>query len=63
MQPGPGRPKYRVMQNTEGEYSGLEHQVTDGVVESLKVQFILSWMPAFAYSQQSAHRQQSLAGR
>ena len=51
------------MQNTEGEYSGLEHQVTDGVVESLKVQFILSWMPAFAYSQQSAHRQQSLAGR
>jgi hypothetical protein len=26
-----------VLQNTEGEYSGLEHQVTDGVVESLKV--------------------------
>ena len=25
------------MQNTEGEYSGLEHEVVPGVVESLKV--------------------------
>jgi hypothetical protein len=24
-------------ENTEGEYSGLEHEVVDGVVESLKV--------------------------
>jgi len=26
-----------VRENTEGEYSGLEHEVVDGVVESLKV--------------------------
>jgi hypothetical protein len=25
------------VQNTEGEYSGLEHEVVPGVVESLKV--------------------------
>ncbi len=26
-----------VRENTEGEYSGLEHEVVPGVVESLKV--------------------------
>jgi hypothetical protein len=26
-----------VRENTEGEYSGLEHEVVDGVIESLKV--------------------------
>ena len=27
----------KTSENTEGEYSGLEHEVVDGVVESLKV--------------------------
>lgn len=27
-----------IRENTEGEYSGLEHEVVPGVVESLKVQ-------------------------
>jgi isocitrate dehydrogenase (NAD+) len=27
-----------IRENTEGEYSGLEHEVIPGVVESLKVQ-------------------------
>jgi isocitrate dehydrogenase (NAD+) len=26
-----------IRENTEGEYSGLEHEVVEGVVESLKV--------------------------
>jgi len=26
-----------IRENTEGEYSGLEHEVVPGVVESLKV--------------------------
>jgi hypothetical protein len=30
-------PPPRARENTEGEYSGLEHEVVDGVVESLKV--------------------------
>lgn len=30
-----------VRENTEGEYSGLEHQVVPGVVESLKVRDLL----------------------
>jgi len=34
-----------IRENTEGEYSGLEHEVVPGVVESLKVRSIL---PAFA---------------
>ncbi len=28
-----------IRENTEGEYSGLEHEVVPGVVESLKVGF------------------------
>ena len=28
-----------IRENTEGEYSGLEHEVVPGVVESLKVHF------------------------
>lgn len=30
-----------VRENTEGEYSGLEHEVVPGVVESLKVSVLL----------------------
>lgn len=26
-----------IRENTEGEYSGLEHEVTEGVIENLKV--------------------------
>lgn len=26
-----------IRENTEGEYSGLEHEVVDGVVENLKI--------------------------
>lgn len=29
-----------IRENTEGEYSGLEHEVVPGVVESLKVRFL-----------------------
>ena len=29
-----------IRENTEGEYSGLEHEVVPGVVESLKVNFV-----------------------
>lgn len=41
-----------IRENTEGEYSGLEHEVVPGVVESLKVKFpiffsILNTMLAF----------------
>ena len=31
----------RCRENTEGEYSGLEHEVVPGVVESLKVLVLL----------------------
>ena len=35
--PTPQTPKQvTIRENTEGEYSGLEHEVVDGVVESLK---------------------------
>jgi hypothetical protein len=30
-------------ENLEGEYSGLEHEVVDGVVESLKVGLVERW--------------------
>ena len=32
-----------IRENTEGEYSGLEHEVVPGVVESLKVWLDLTW--------------------
>jgi hypothetical protein len=35
--PPPAPPQVTIRENTEGEYSGLEHEVVPGVVESLKV--------------------------
>ena len=35
-------------ENTEGEYSGLEHEVVDGVVESLKVRVSILGRVMFA---------------
>ena len=29
-----------IRENTEGEYSGIEHEVVDGVVQSIKVRFV-----------------------
>lgn len=37
------------MQNTEGEYSGLEHEVVPGVVESLKVQWLYTTCSSRCY--------------
>ena len=34
-----------IRENTEGEYSGLEHEVVPGVVESLKVRAADAHMP------------------
>jgi hypothetical protein len=35
-----------IRENTEGEYSGLEHEVVPGVVESLKVGPAAALVPA-----------------
>jgi len=49
-----------VRENTEGEYSGLEHEVVPGVVEALKVitgtcslgqSFVSGWWTACRYDQ------------
>ena len=44
-----------IRENTEGEYSGLEHEVVPGVVESLKVRQLAlglqdGWQEAFRLS-------------
>lgn len=38
-----------IRENTEGEYSGLEHEVVPGVVESLKVDFLFSYSDLVAF--------------
>lgn len=40
-----------IRENTEGEYSGLEHEVVPGVVESLKVcfGFVICWFKVARY--------------
>ncbi len=46
-----------IRENTEGEYSGLEHEVVPGVVESLKVRRLF---PALAPAQSAAKLMQSV---
>ena len=45
-----------IRENTEGEYSGLEHEVVPGVVESLKV---IRWPPALQKAEVLLHVSQT----
>ena len=52
-----------IRENTEGEYSGLEHEVVPGVVESLKVTFQLQSSFAFLQSNPVNSKQETFRGR
>jgi hypothetical protein len=49
----------RPRENLEGEYSGLEHEVVDGVVESLKVSAVYFEITGGAHPPPAGHTQRS----
>ncbi|HEY3132820.1 MAG TPA: isocitrate dehydrogenase (NAD(+)) [Acidobacteriota bacterium] len=52
-----------VRENTEGEYSGLEHEVVPGVVESLKIitRSASTRIAEFAFSHAAAHKRRKVS--
>ena len=39
-----------IRENTEGEYSGIEHEIVDGVVQSIKVKSFEHFLKKIPYS-------------